>query len=145
MLLKILQQNTNPYFCYIAEEDFTSLNIVNKWILVVGYIYPSSYTGTISSLDESGYYVSGSDKTKKVIGSAMDFKWSPTATLSNFGFRCFLHYGTDTTNLQSYCYPRIDMCDGTEPSISDLLNGYDSINYDRYLRDGNTNNFKVKH
>lgn len=50
---------------------------------------------------------------------------------------CF--YSTNTTTRQQWVYPRMDKCDGTEPSIAELLAGHDSRNFD-YVKQlgGNT-------
>jgi hypothetical protein len=41
---------------------------------------------------------------------------------------------TVTSPIQYTVYPRMDICDGTEPTIADLLAGHDSRNYE-YLRE----------
>jgi hypothetical protein len=106
----------NPYF-------FSSRILpVDEWILVVGHVFPHSYSGVLHS--ESGrYFLNGT----KITTGHRDFKWLPTSTSSRH--RSYLYYTTDTSVRQQWIYPRVDVIDGTEPSIQDLLNGYDSLHY----------------
>lgn len=42
--------------------------------------------------------------------------------------RSYLYYSTTIPTQQRWCYPRIDICDGNEPTINDLLNGIPNQN-----------------
>ena len=39
--------------------------------------------------------------------------------------RTYLYYTSSTEPRQYWCYPRVDVVDGTEPSLEDLLSGAD--------------------
>lgn len=112
--------NTNPYF-YYSSGLFT--NRQDQWLLVVGYVYPYTYTGTTSPADAGIYNVDGT----KIVASTTSFKWRPETTTAKH--RSYLYYSTNIDTRQQWCYPRVDVCDGTEPTIADLLNGIDYKHY----------------
>lgn len=112
--------NTNPYF-YYGSNLFT--NRQDQWLLVVGYVYPYTYTGTTSPADSGVYNVDGT----KIVASTTSFKWRPETTTAKH--RSYLFYSTNIDTRQQWCYPRVDICDGTEPTILDLLNGIDYKHY----------------
>ena len=110
--------SSNPYF-------YSGGAIDSEWQLYVGHVHPHNYTGGMHP-DSGRYKVGGR------IGSiSADFKWLPTATTGRH--RSYLYYSSDTNTRQQWCYPRVDICDGTEPSIQELLNGFDS-RYIDYVR-----------
>src|SRR5690606_30026050 len=71
------------------------------------------------------------------IHSINDFQWLPETIEA--AHRTYLYYTTDTTVRQRWCYPRVDVCDGNEPTLADLLSGrpylYDDIPSPRSLTD----------
>lgn len=99
--------NGNPYFWY---GDLPQLN---KWYLVVGYVHGSNYN---SNLSYGGIYdpISGT----KVV-NITDFKFANTATQASH--RTYLYYDTNTSDRQYFYAPRMEMVDGNEPAIADLL------------------------
>lgn len=104
---------------------------VNQWYLVVGYVWPAG-SGTGAIKPESGVYaVDGT----KVVSTTTDYVWQPGTTSSNH--RSYLYYSTDTTTNQQWYQPRVDVVDGTEPSLADLLNNTGNTWYDL---SGNGNN-----
>jgi hypothetical protein len=52
------------------------------------------------------------------------------ATNAKTVHRSYLYYSTDTTTNQQWYQPRIDLCDGTEPTIAELIAGVGSKWYD---------------
>jgi hypothetical protein len=54
-----------------------------------------------------------------------DFVWYPAARFSTH--RAYLYYAGDLTSVQSFIYPRVDIVDGLEPSIQELLSGSEPI------------------
>lgn len=96
---------------YIADYTY-----VDEWVLCVGHIFPHTWTGTTSDA-ESGLYSGG---TKILSGT--DWKFVPTAT--QLFTRAYMPYGTDNPLTRAqFIYPRIDLVDGTEPSLNTLLTG----------------------
>lgn len=117
--------NTNPYFR--SSGWWGSANV---WYLVVGHVWPAG-SGTGSNHVESGIYDTSGNK----IGSNTDYVWQSTNVLSIH--RSYLYYSTDITTNQQFYDPRVDVCDGSEPTINDLVNDttnrwYDMINTSRY-------------
>ncbi|MDA3911584.1 MAG: T9SS type A sorting domain-containing protein [Bacteroidales bacterium] len=108
--------NTNPYF-----EITNPPAAVNEWILVVGHIWPAG-SGTGAENPESGVYTVTEGKIRNL--SHRDFVWRAETTSARH--RTYLYYSTNTSTRQQWVYPRVDVCDGTEPSINQLLNEYDA-------------------
>ena len=109
----------NPYF---ITGGATALP-ADTWILLVAFVHPYNYSG--SNHEDSGwYYVNGT----KYSSSMTDFKWLPQSTSSNH--RSYLYYCTDTSAVQQWIYPRVDVIDGTEPSVAELTEGYGSYGDD---------------
>jgi hypothetical protein len=111
--------STNPYF-------FTSYYVPSiyedEWILYVSHVFPHDYSLTTKHINSGGYTLENNK-----FSSSADYKWS-----ENNGFavhRTYLYYTTDTSAIQKWAYPRADLVDGNEPSIADLLSGYDSNNF----------------
>lgn len=102
--------NSNPYFC--AREWWGN---VNQWYLVAGYVWPAG-SGTGAVMTDSGTYTLSGSK----IASNTDYVWQSTTTSSNH--RSYLYYSTDITTNQQWYQPRVDVVDGTEPTINELLN-----------------------
>ena len=112
-------QKGNPYW----ECSGVGILNQNQWYLVCGHIYPSSTTYTGNHPD-SGYYTisSGMSKVRSLnyCNIVSDLKWGPTST--NVQHRCYHFYCGDSTTRLQFADPRIDLCDGNEPSIFELLN-----------------------
>jgi hypothetical protein len=107
---------SNPYFTTPSTSTLTQ----NQWYLVVSHVFYAGYSEGKRHPD-SGWYENGikiSDKSYGNIGS-LDSRWATGTTTARH--RTYHYYcPNNTTNLQFFD-PRMDMCDGTEPSISDLL------------------------
>lgn len=110
--------NTNPYFDYRNIGDLTQ----NLWYLVVGHVFPWNYNGTARH-PESGFYTvaTGAQVIVKANTGNIpdDAKWQAGTT--NTKHRCYHYYCGDNTSRLEFFWPRIDKCDGTEPTISHLL------------------------
>jgi hypothetical protein len=101
--------NTNPYFIAGSWSHPD-----NEWVLLVGHVHPHTYSGG-KHVDTGTYKVDGTHIT-----NCNDFIWLPETTESVH--RSYAYYISDTTTRQQWCYPRVDLCDGTEPTIYELLN-----------------------
>lgn len=111
--------NGNPYFWS------GGLSSGNGWVLFVGHVWPSGSGAGANHPDSGHYTVSGG----KVNSNMSDFILGAGSV--SLGQRAYLFYSTNTATIQQFVYPRIDVCDGTEPSVEALLSGFDSINQDR--------------
>lgn len=107
---------SNPYWhCpSIASLAF------NQWYLVVGHCFYQGYSG--GRHPESGWYANGT-KVGEIgfcnVGTA-DVRWNPGTTTAMH--RVYHYYTTNVNSGIEFAYPRVDKCDGTEPSIDELLN-----------------------
>ena len=109
-------EECNPYWDCRGTGNFTQ----NVWYLVVGHVFPYDYPHSVQHPD-TGLWVIGSGKVAGINGCNVgnDMKFGPNTTSLNH--RTYLYYcGDDTTRLQFFD-PRVDLCDGSEPSIDDLL------------------------
>ena len=117
--------NTNPYFYYSSEPPTSSEMPEDEWLLVVGHVWPSG-SGTGSFKSDTGIY--NTDGTKRSITTPSNYStgvrdhvWKTTTVYTQH--RSYLFYSeNDSSVIQHWAYPRIDLVDGTEPSIDDLIN-----------------------
>lgn len=124
--------DTNPYFAYPSPSNTALTGKQNQWILVVGHIHP---TGTATGDDHpnSGFYLrTGAGATYASLrdGSQGLGDYVFKTDTQKVSLRAYLYYSSDNTVVQQFMRPRIDLVDGTEPSISDLLNNADKTIYD---------------
>jgi hypothetical protein len=105
--------DSNPYFIYISRNNL----LEDRWYLFIGYVWPSTYTGTTTlGLNIGGVY---DGTTGELIATANNtWKWVSGITSSNH--RCYQFYSQDG-NIQQFYGPRVDVADGSEPSIDALL------------------------
>jgi len=108
---------TNPYF-YVSSNPATQLG-EDEWVLVVGHVFPHDHTGT-SRHPDSGRYTANEGKTGEI---SLDFKWLPESVEALH--RTYLYHSYDEDVRQQWVYPRVDILDGSEPSIDDMLKGFD--------------------
>lgn len=108
---------TNPYWSILGLGTL----VQNTWYLFVGHLYPHTHTGTTAN-PASGYYtVAGG--TTKIGGNTgnipSDVKFPSNATQAMQ--RVYHYYCLDTTSKLQFAYPRVDLIDGNEPTIAELL------------------------
>ena len=105
--------NANPYW----SAGGTSSLVQNQWYLLVGHIFPAGWAGTTghpnSGIWTNGLQASGNNN----IPSDVKFP-SDATTLRN---RTYHFYCGDTTTHLEFAYPRIDLIDGTEPTMTEIL------------------------
>ncbi|WP_344820918.1 DUF6443 domain-containing protein, partial [Aquimarina gracilis] len=100
-------RHNNPYFWH---GDLPQLD---TWYLIVGIIHPYNYTG--SDLGISGVY----DLNGNRVIDGNEFKWNDDVVTS--AFRSYLYYSTDINTNQFFWNPGLQKLDGTENSISELI------------------------
>ena len=112
----------NPYWDCRGTGGF----VKDVWYLVTGHCYPYNtiYTG---QHPESGIYTVAGGTTKVASINACnigaDVKWAG-ADVTQAIHRCYHFYCSDSTTRLQFFDPRIDVIDGTEPSIANLLSGF---------------------
>jgi len=115
---------TNPYFTVPNYTFFTA----GDWYLLVGHVHPAG-SGTGANLSDTGIYNTSGTK----VSTPSDFVWRDDNTSSRH--RTYLYYSTDPSTVQLWAYPRVDLCDGTEPTIAELLANAPNKIYDLVGRD----------
>jgi len=112
---------SNPYFATPAQSSLA----LNQWYLVVAHCFPQSYRG--GRHVDSGWYANGvkiSDLSYGNVGTA-DVRWNPGTTTALH--RVYHYYTTNINSGMQFAFPRLDLCAGKEPSISDLIGTGESI------------------
>lgn len=125
---------TNPYF-YGTKSDTVIQN--NEWQLWVAHVHPTGtspgnrpesgkYT-TTSSIIEIGGVPTGITATgNSAPAFTQDFAWN--ANTQSAQIRSYMFSSDTDGERQEWMLPRIDLVDGTEPSIVDLItNGANTI------------------
>ena len=126
--------DSNPYF--IGGIGKSGL-VIGRWYLMVGYVLPSSYSG---AQNYSGGIYDGT--TGERMSSASDFKWVSGQT--NSYHRAYQYYTSAAGTIVDFWSPRVDLCDGTEGTVNDLLatatlsalNPVTSSNYSQFINAG---------
>jgi hypothetical protein len=137
----------NPYFHVVPPTYLPTSNPsqvsppflggLDTWTLVVGHVWErnsevkSTLPGTnINNLPSDGNHPDSGvwTKTSGKIGNLSikgDWIWNENST---FGLhRSYHFYASDTMATQSFIYPRVDIIDGFEPTIKELLSGPEPI------------------
>jgi hypothetical protein len=110
-----LAANTNYYFISSVFPR-PGTWIENEWVLVVCHVYPYG-TPTGSNHADSGVYTRAG--VRRTIPQT-DAVWATAAT-NKAQFRSYLFYCWDNTPVQWWLHPRVDVVDGTEPTVQNLL------------------------
>lgn len=105
--------NLNPYF----DNGVWDLTVA-KWYLVVGHVHSHDNTVYGDHADSGWYEENSTSMIQALRGS--DFRWHSSTTTSNH--RSYLYYSTLAATDQRWVYPRVDLCDGTEPTLAELVN-----------------------
>ena len=104
----------NPYWHYVGTGGL----VQNQWYLFVGHCFPSSFVGTTPH-PESGFYTTAGKVGANAGNIPNDCKWAAGTTSAVH--RTYHYYCTDSTTRLEFYWPRVDLVDGSEPSINQLL------------------------
>ena len=109
-------EECNPYWDCRGTGNFTQ----DVWYLVAGHVFPYDYPHS-SQHPDTGIWVIGSGKVAGINGCNVgnDMKFGPNTTSLNH--RTYLYYCGDNTTRLQFFDPRVDLCDGSEPTIQNLL------------------------
>jgi hypothetical protein len=107
--------DTNPYFWYSQLPTTNSLP-EGQWCLVVAHVW-SDGSGVGSNHEDSGIY-SLTDRIGNII---TDYVMIPETTTMRSRTLSLYRPNADGV-IHHSVYPRFDLCDGTEPTIDELLN-----------------------
>lgn len=106
----------NPYWECRGTGNYTQ----NQWYLAVGHVYPNQTASTTRHAD-TGIWTTAGTKVMDINGCniGQDLKWNSDTTYAQH--RTYHYYCGDTTTRLQFYQPRVDLCDGTEPTIAELL------------------------
>ena len=111
-------QNCNPYWECSGTGSLTQ----NVWYLFVSHIFPWSYTITAGHPESGRYRVdTGKEGYSNGCNVGNDIKMDVGTT--SISQRVYHYYSGDSTTRLQFFDPRVDLVNGTEPSIEDLLFG----------------------
>lgn len=116
--------NTNPYFHCSSPSSLTQ----NQWYLFVAHVFPYTYSSTQGHPDTGVYTVSGG-LVGQVNGCSINFtdaKHTPTTTTQTH--RTYHYYCSDNTTRLQFYYPRVELCDGSQMPVANLLTNPSSYN-----------------
>ena len=117
----------NPYWDCSSPSTF----VQNTWYLVTGHVYPAGTTYTGAHPDTGVYTRAGGgvkDRNVNFCNIGSDVQWLPDNTSA--AHRVYHFYCNDNTTRLQFAYPRMDLCDGNQPSIRELLNKSPAEFYD---------------
>lgn len=109
--------NGNPYFDYRGTGWMTQ----NQWYLVTGHCFPVGWPAKIAHPDSGWYTTTGGRVANNGGNIPNDCAWSSGTTTTYH--RTYLFYCGDSTTRIEFYDPRVDECNGTEPTIQRLLAG----------------------
>jgi hypothetical protein len=91
------------------------------WYLLVGHCYPAGTTGVPGNVnpDSGRYTTSGRNGNLNYCNIGGDVRWIADATVGLH--RTYHYYCPDNTSHLQWFDPRFEVCDGTQPTIQDLL------------------------
>ena len=101
--------NNNPYFWPGIPP------LLNRWYVIIGYVHPKDTTITTSI---GGVY---DTVTGKKVFNGTDFKWKQGTTKA--WHRAFYFYCDTAGSVQYFWGPRVEVCDGSEAPLEQLLSG----------------------
>lgn len=111
----------NPYFDYPGTGALTQ----NQWYLVIGHVWPYGTSRSGLAHPDSGWWtITGGpfNKVRTNQGNVPnDAIWQNGTTTTYH--RCYHYYCGDSTTRLEFYDPRVDLCDGTQPTLERLLAG----------------------
>ena len=113
--------NTNPYFMAgdIIPAGETAADSLNRWMLHVGYVYPS---GSVYDAARTSILYDLTTGLTASYGTQPTYTWQTgtTATIIR-AYHFYNTFGDGNTKYQEIARPGIFKMDGTEPTIQSLL------------------------
>lgn len=108
----------NPYF----DCSGTGAYVQNQWYMHVQHIFPYNYSRTARH-PETGIYTRETGRVQFANGCNVGEDVKMAANTSSIMQRVYHYYSADNTTRLHFFDPRVELCDGTQPSIQDLLDG----------------------
>jgi len=116
------------YFTHSGELNVIEASYNNKWMLVVGHIYPlgTAISNTTATSVYSGWWNTAGDKITPLMSST-DFFWASDINAVRL-YSVFESRLSDLESTMLWFNPRIEVVDGTEPTVAELIRDYPSRN-----------------
>ena len=116
------------YFTHSGESNVIEASYNNKWMLVVGYIYPvgtpPNTNTTIATSVYSGWWNTAGDKITPLMSSTGgNFVWTSDIGAVRL-YSVFESRLSDFESTMLWFNPRIEVVDGTEPTVDELIRDY---------------------
>ena len=114
--------NTNPYFMYgdITPAGETAAASLDRWMLHVGYVYPSGSAYNANATNIVYDLTTGLTASYSSTQPTYTWRTGTTATIIR-AYHFYNEFGDDNTKYQEIARPGIFKMDGTEPTIQSLL------------------------
>lgn len=123
--LNTTNKNYNPYFHAISRSNFS----VDKWYLMVGFIYPANSTG----LSNTGAHIYDMT-TGAIVANGTNYCWASDVTTC--GTRAYQYYANTAGNIQYFSAPTVEVVDGSESSINEVLQSTAILNQNITISSG---------
>lgn len=108
--------SANFYFAAYRFDTDLAGTALDQWLLFVGHVWPVDSGEGADHVDTGIYNMSG-----QKVRVAFDCTWLADTTQTMH--RSYQYYSTNISEIQQWWDPRIDLVDGNEPTIADLLAG----------------------
>lgn len=122
--------SNNPYWFssdfHQGSGAYSSSFNNSEWYLLVGHVFPAGSAQDSISHPDSGlwrYPMNGENYSK--VTSITDWIWVDNR-VRRTRHRCYLYYEVEANSDKQFFQPRIDLVDGSEPSLYELMNGVGS-------------------
>lgn len=96
----------------------------NQWYLVIGHCFPFTYNSTVGHPD-TGFWTTanGGQKVGGINGCNLGADCKSDSATTSLNHRTYHFYCDDNTTRLQWHDPRVDLVDGTEPKVRELLKG----------------------
>jgi len=136
---KTASSTSNPYIMINNDYSQWDENTIGTWYLVIGHVWPAGTpqesTGEGNHPNTGVWKLDGTNVANTI---SNDFIWEPDTKFSIH--RTYQYYSNITNGEMFFFQPRVDVVDGSEPSLEDLLNNTGNLFKDI---SGNKNHLKL--
>jgi hypothetical protein len=110
-------EECNPYWHCGGSGGLTQ----DQWYLVVGHCFPFDYPQGLGGHPDTGFWTTTGGKVAGINGCNIGADCKSGPSTYGLNHRTYLYYCADNTTRLQFFDPRVDLCDGSEPTIQNLL------------------------
>jgi hypothetical protein len=110
-------EECNPYWHCGGSAGLTQ----DQWYLVVGHCFPFDYPQGLGGHPDTGFWTTTGGKVGGINGCNIGSDCKSGPSTYGLNHRTYLYYCGDNTTRLQFFDPRVDLCDGSEPTIQNLL------------------------